>query len=84
MKLPMERCERTSHIGRLTCRSGICRSDAGAAGIIHGGGLMNFPAGGSMGIDIDSVTMHDLHVLRQDFGKCLREIPVRIAGILVP
>lgn len=79
MKLPMERCERTSHIGRLTCRS-----DAGAAGITHGGGLMNFPAGGSMGIEMDSVTMHDLHVLRQDFGKCLREIPVRIAGILVP
>ena len=70
---------RTCHTGRLTRRSG-----AGATGITHGGGLMDFPAGGSMEGNIDSMIFHDLHMLPQDFGKCWREIPVRMAGILVP
>ena len=70
---------RTCHTGRLTRRSG-----AGATGITHGGGLMDFPAGGSMEGNIDSMIVHDLHMLPQDFGKCWREIPVRMAGILVP
>ena len=45
---------------------------------------MDFPAGGSMEGNIGSMIVHDLHMLPQDFGKCWREIAVRMAGILVP